>query len=207
MLLTPLARYLLALPFLDHSSDQRGSPTAASPHSSSEFDSRQLTRPRRVGGDFAWPVWAESGIYICSAQANPPLHPDPIKRLHPPTSSPSKPMPTICPFRSRIHRRACWRGGAGAGREGETRNLVVRVRRKWSPSGDMGRGEGKRTGLRLLMLEERAGRACAIHTWWPDWMVSPDFMSAETSGSRRQKPSGRDRRETAVAGKNWRTGH
>ena len=42
----------------------------------------------------------------------------------------------------RIHRKALRRGGVGAGLEGKTRNLMHRVRGKWSPSGDPGEAAG-----------------------------------------------------------------
>ncbi len=44
----------------------------------------------------------------------------------------------------RLHRQACWRCGAGAGVKGKTQNLLVRVRGKWSPSGDTGEMAGLR---------------------------------------------------------------
>ena len=42
----------------------------------------------------------------------------------------------------RIHRKALRRDGVGAGLEGKTRNLMHRVRGKWSPSGDPGEAAG-----------------------------------------------------------------
>jgi hypothetical protein len=45
------------------------------------------------------------------------------------------PFPTLKPSRYRIHRQACRRGGTGAGCEGETQNLTVRVRENGLPPG------------------------------------------------------------------------
>ncbi|MBP1845045.1 hypothetical protein J2046_003314 [Rhizobium petrolearium] len=121
------------------------------------------------------------------------------------------------PVPHRIHRKAFRRGGAGAGGEGRTRNLIVRVRGKWSPSGDTGEAKRLRTGRLLPMPEQRAGRgkhvppcrakgtcstqrakACfprsliaggvGRHTWWPDgWFRRIFQKSAERVGNRRQK--------------------
>jgi len=43
------------------------------------------------------------------------------------------PFPKLTPSRYRIHRQACRRGGIGAGCEGETQNLIVRVRENGLP--------------------------------------------------------------------------
>ena len=43
------------------------------------------------------------------------------------------PFPKLTLSRYRIHRQACRRGGIGAGREGQTQNLIVRVRENGLP--------------------------------------------------------------------------
>ena len=43
------------------------------------------------------------------------------------------PFPKLTPSRHRIHRQACRRGGIGAGREGQTQNLIFRVRENGLP--------------------------------------------------------------------------
>jgi hypothetical protein len=67
------------------------------------------------------------------------------------------------PVPSRIHRQACWRGGTGADVKGKTQNLGVRVRGKWSPSGDVGRVRSCRTDFSFRFPSWSAGRACEAH--------------------------------------------
>ena len=43
------------------------------------------------------------------------------------------PFPKLTPSRYRIHRQACRRGGIGAWYEGETQNLIFRVRENGLP--------------------------------------------------------------------------
>ena len=66
-------------------------------------------------------------------------------------------MPTISPSRSRIHQEAFWRGGAGAGHEGQTQNLMLRVRGKWFPSGDVGRMRSSRADFSFRSLHWAPG--------------------------------------------------
>ncbi|SSC72674.1 unnamed protein product [Ciceribacter sp. T2.26MG-112.2] len=56
------------------------------------------------------------------------------------SSPPPHTGPKLIPFRPRIHHKALWRGGAGAGFGGETQNPRFRVRGKWSPLATWGQG-------------------------------------------------------------------
>jgi len=74
-------------------------------------------------------------------------------------SPPSAPVPSFRLSRYRMHRQACRRGGIGAGceGEGETQNLMHRVRENGLPP-----GLADRHVLRVSPLE-CAGRACEAH--------------------------------------------
>ena len=67
----------------------------------------------------------------------------------------------------RIHQEASWRGGAGAGDGGKTQNLILRVRGKWSPSGDTGEAGWFRTGQPASDARKSAPGVPVRHTWWP----------------------------------------
>lgn len=77
------------------------------------------------------------------------------------SSPPPNPVPILAPFRSRIHRQACRRGGAGAGGGGRTCTFIIGVR-VWSPSGDGRSGCACRTDIPLFTLS-CVGRACEAH--------------------------------------------
>lgn len=75
-------------------------------------------------------------------------------------------FPYTLPVPSRIHRQACRRDGAGAGFEGETQNLIIRVRGKWSPSGDTGEADKVWTGLPASDARKSAPDVPVRHTGW-----------------------------------------
>ncbi len=57
---------------------------------------------------------------------------------------------------------AFWRGGTGAGVDGETQNLIVRVRGKWFSSGDVGRTGSSRTDFPFV---SQGGTLVARRRW------------------------------------------
>jgi|GEM_PF-4883736 len=68
-----------------------------------------------------------------------------------PTRAYNRPVPL------RIHRKAFWRGGTGAGVGGEAQNLIARVRGKWFSSGDVGRTGSSRTDFPFVAHHEASG--------------------------------------------------
>jgi len=112
------------------------------------------------------------------------------------------------PVPFRIRWQACQSGGAGAGHEGETQNLIVRVRGKWFPSGDTGEAERLRNDPFASDARKSAPGVPVRHTEWLNGVVSPGSLRPIVSEARRSKTLPNDQgRETAVAGINRRTGH
>jgi hypothetical protein len=100
-------------------------------------------------------------------------------------------------------------GEAGPARlvEGETQNLVIRVRGKWSSSGDTGEAGKPGPAAPFPMPETSAPGVPVRHTEWPtDWFcrvsMSTTYVGKPAAENR---SSGRGRR-TGVAGTNSRTG-
>ena len=104
------------------------------------------------------------------------------------------PAPSLHAYNSpvphRIHRKAFRRGGAGAGVEGKTQSLIVRVRGKWSPSGDTGRGDGQRTGPSSLDARKSAPGVPVRHTGWPNGWFRRTFLSVRVKRRVRRRRHG-----------------
>jgi hypothetical protein len=80
-----------------------------------------------------------------------------LREISTPIFRPPSSFPKLTPSRYRIHRQACRRGGIGAGCEGETQNLISRVRENGLPP-----WLANRHVLRVSPLE-CPGRACEAH--------------------------------------------
>jgi len=174
---------------------------------------------------------------FCHPRARPedPRGPE---RPHSPVKRPSVfPAPRTRAYNSpippRIHRKALRRGGVGAGYEGQTRNLMRRVRGKWSPSGDPGEAAGRRAGP-SVSPDKFVGRACGAHKGVESrqgdvrgskgpvhpkqWKTAPTgshgcgavslraCMVSSKEGHATVPMDSHPPRETEVAGKNRRTG-
>jgi len=100
------------------------------------------------------------------------------------------PDPYNPPVPHRIHRKAFRRGGAGAGVEGKTQSLNLRVRGKWSPSGDTGRGDGQRTGPSSLDARKSAPGVPVRHTGWPNGWFRRTFLSVRVKRMVRRRRHG-----------------
>ena len=99
----------------------------------------------------------------------------------PPTISPaSRSALTLAPFRPRIHHKALWRGGAGAGFGGETQDPRFRVRGKWSPLATWGQGGGLWAAQNLAGPDSAPGAPV-----WRGMVVRPGYRGC--AGVRRFK--------------------
>ena len=82
--------------------------------------------------------------------------------------------PTILAFRIGYTGRRSGEAEPARMAEGETQNLVIRVRGKWFSSGDTGEATGQRPPLSLSMPETSAPGVPVRHTEWRRRMVSLD---------------------------------
>ena len=111
----------------------------------------------------ASPVHLRMRPLAAPASAKSQPYPPKINHLPPSTSTPSQLVPKIPPFRSRIHRQACRRGGAGAGHEGQTQTSCTGLAENGLPPATRGEARGFGPDPRLLK-PERARRACLCGT-------------------------------------------
>ena len=104
----------------------------------------------------------------------------------------------------RLHQQACWRCGAGAGVKGKTQNLHLRVRGKWSPSGDTGEMAGDGFQPVVSSPNWRVRRACVAHMGNGVGKVCRVKSAGSPGADRFQQtfPAAIPGRETEVAGKN-----